>query len=48
MNLDQLKNEANQDLPIIGQEHLDKEGFKNQVIAPKWLDYKTRFKSSQN
>ena len=45
MNLDQLKNEANQDLPIIDQEHLDQEGFKNQVIAPKWLDYKIRFKS---
>jgi len=45
MNLDQLKNEANQDLPIIDQEHLDQEGFKNQVISPKWLDYKTRFKS---
>ena len=45
MNLDQLKNEAKQDLPIIDQEHLDQEGFKNQVISPKWLDYKTRFKS---
>ena len=44
MNLDQLKNEAKQDLPIIDQEHLDQEGFKNQLIAPKWLDYKTRFK----
>ena len=45
MNLNQLKNEARQDLPIIDQEHLDQEGFKNQVIAPKWLDYRTRFKS---
>ena len=45
MNLDQLKNESKQDLPIIDQEHLDQEGFKNQLIAPKWLDYRTRFKS---
>ena len=45
MNLDQLKNESKQDLPIIDQEHLDQEGFKNQVISPKWLDYRTRFKS---
>ena len=45
MNLDQLKNESRVDLPIIDQEHLDQEGFKNQLIAPKWLDYRTRFKS---
>ena len=30
MNLDQLKNEAKQDLPIIDQEHLDQEGFKTK------------------
>jgi len=45
MNLDQLKNESRVDLPIIDQEHLDQEGFKNQIISPKWLDYRTRFKS---
>ena len=45
MNLDQLKNESRADLPIIDQEHLDQEGFKNQIISPKWLDYRTRFKS---
>ena len=43
MNLDQLKEEALQDLPIIDQEHLDQEAYKNQTLKPKWLDYKTRF-----
>ena len=43
MNLDQLKEEALQDLPIIDQEHLDQEAYKNQILKPKWLDYKTRF-----
>ena len=43
MNLDQLKEEASKDLPIIDQEHLDQEAYKNQVLKPKWLDYKTRF-----
>jgi len=43
MNLDQLKEEASQDLPITDQEHLDQESYKNQILKPKWLDYKTRF-----
>ena len=43
MNLDQLKEEASQDLPITNQEHLDQEAYKNQILKPKWLDYKTRF-----
>ena len=43
MNLEQLKEEASKDLPIIDQEHLDQESYKNQVLKPKWLDYKTRF-----
>ena len=43
MNLDQLKEEASQNLPIIDQEHLDQEAYKNQTLKPKWLDYKTRF-----
>ena len=43
MNLDQLKEEALQDLPILDQEHLDQEAYKNQTLKPKWLDYKTRF-----
>ena len=43
MNLDQLKEEASHDLPITDQEHLDQEAYKNQILKPKWLDYKTRF-----
>ena len=43
MNLDQLKEEATNDLPIIDHEHMDQESYKNQIIKPKWLDYKTRF-----
>ena len=43
MNLDQLKEEASQNLPITDQEHLDQEAYKNQILKPKWLDYKTRF-----
>ena len=43
MNLDELKKEATEDLPIIDHEHMDQETYKNQIIKPKWLDYKTRF-----
>ena len=43
MNLDELKEEATKDLPIIDHEHMDQESYKNQIIKPKWLDYKTRF-----
>ena len=43
MNLDELKEEATEDLPIIDHEHMDQESYKNQIIKPKWLDYKTRF-----
>ena len=43
MNLDELKEEAAKDLPIIDHEHMDQESYKNQIIKPKWLDYKTRF-----
>ena len=44
MTIDELKEEAKKDLPIIDQEHLDQEGYKNQVLAPKWLDYRARYK----
>ena len=43
MNLDELKAEARQDLPILDHEHMDQESYKNQVIKPKWLGYKTNF-----
>ena len=48
MTLDELKEEAKKDLPITDQEHLDQEGYKNQVLAPKWLDYRTRYKLLSN
>lgn len=43
MNLEQLKKESYEDLPITKQEHLDQEAFKNQELKAKWLDYKSRF-----
>ena len=43
MNLEQLKKESYEDLPIKNLEHLDQEAFKNQEIKAKWLDYKIRF-----
>ena len=43
MNLDELKKEAYEDLPITKEEHLDQEAFKNQELKAKWLDYKSRF-----
>jgi hypothetical protein len=43
MNLDELKEEATKDLPIIDHEHMDQESYKNQIIKPKWLEYKTSF-----
>ena len=43
MNLEQLKKESYEDLPIKNLEHLDLEAFRNQEIKAKWLDYKIRF-----
>ena len=43
MNLDELKKEAYEDLPITKEEHLAQEAFKNQELKAKWLDYKSRF-----
>jgi len=43
MNLEDLKIEARKDLPILDHEHMDQESYKNQVIKPKWLEYKTNF-----
>ena len=41
--LKELQEEAKSDLAIISLEHLDQESYKNQLIKPKWLEYKTRF-----
>ena len=43
MTLDELKEEAKQDLPIINYEHHDQESYKNQELKSKWLDYRTRY-----
>ncbi|MAG25244.1 hypothetical protein CMI47_06655 [Candidatus Pacearchaeota archaeon] len=43
MNLEDLKEEAKKDLPILNHEHMEQESFKNQIIKPKWLEYKTNF-----
>ena len=39
--LKELQEEAKSDLAIISLEHLDQESYKNQLIKPKWLEYKT-------
>ena len=41
--LEELKNEAREDLAINRLENLDQESYKNQTIKPKWLEYKTRY-----
>ncbi|SVC26913.1 uncharacterized protein METZ01_LOCUS279767, partial [marine metagenome] len=43
MTLDQLQNEAKEDLTILDQERLDQESFKNQNIKPKWLEYRSHY-----
>ena len=43
MNLEELQNEARNDLAIVNQERLDQESYKNQNIKPKWLEYKTKY-----
>ena len=41
--LKELQDEAKTDLAIVKFENLDQESYKNQIIKPKWLEYKTRF-----
>ena len=41
--LTELQGEAKTDLKIVNLEHLDQESYKNQIIKPKWLEYKSRF-----
>lgn len=43
MNLDELKKQAKQDLAITEHENMDQESYKNQLIKPKWLEYKTNY-----
>ena len=41
--LTELQEEAKTDLKIVNLEHLDQESYKNQIIKPKWLEYKSKF-----
>ena len=41
--LKELQEESKEDLAIVKYEHLDQESYKNQLIKPKWLEYKSRF-----
>ena len=41
--LKELQEESKEDLAIVKHEHLDQESYKNQLIKPKWLEYKSRF-----
>ena len=43
MKLEELQNEARNDLAIVDQERLDQESYKNKNIKPKWLEYKTKY-----
>jgi len=43
MKLEEIQNEARNDLAIVNQERLDQESYKNQNIKPKWLEYKTKY-----
>ena len=43
MKLEELQNEARNNLAIVDQERLDQESYKNQNIKPKWLEYKTKY-----
>ena len=43
MTLEELQNEARQDLAVIDQERLDQESLKNQTIKAKWLENRTRY-----
>ena len=42
MNLDELKKEAYEDLPITKEEHLDQEAFKNQELKAECQAFNTR------
>ena len=43
MALEELQNEARQDLAVIDQERLDQESLKNQTIKSKWLEHRTKY-----
>ena len=42
--LSELQAEAKEDLIILDDEDLHQQSYKNQIIKPKWLDYKSKYK----
>ena len=42
--LSELQAEAKEDLIILDDEDLHQQSYKNQIIKPKWLEYKTKYK----
>ena len=42
--LSELQAEAKEDLIIIDDEDLHQQSYKNQIIKPKWLDYKSKYR----
>jgi len=43
MTFEELQTESKKDLIIENNERLEQESFKNQIIKPKYLEYKSRF-----
>jgi hypothetical protein len=43
MNFEELQKTAREDLPILNHEDLDQESYKNQIIKPKWLEYRSHY-----
>ena len=39
-----LQAEAKEDLIILDNEDLHQQSYKNQIIKPKWLDYKSKYR----
>ena len=42
--LSELQAEAKKDLIILDDEDLHQQSYKNQIIKPKWLDYKSKYR----
>ena len=42
--LSELQAEAKEDLIILDDEDLHQQSYKNQIIKPKWRDYKSKYK----
>ena len=42
--LTELQAEAKEDLIILDDEDLHQQSYKNQIIKPKWLDYKSKYR----